>query len=253
MAGALAELREHVLRRDYPALDMSEARVILVEAGADLLPSFPPGLRKAALEHLHAMGVDVMLGAAVVEVSGTGVRLRDGGSFVSANVIWVAGTRGSPLAESLGVELTRDGRIPVTPSLGVRALSGVYALGDIAALSDPDGRPYPMLAQVALQQADLVADNIARAFRGEAPRQFRYRDRGVMATVGRRRAVAYVFRRQFSGSLAWVLWLAVHLLAIISLRNRALVLLNWIWNYFRYDRASRLLLGGAEDPKQAAS
>jgi NADH dehydrogenase len=146
----------------------------------------------------------------------------------------------------MGIEPAPGGRIPVSPSLQVAEHPEVYAIGDIAALNARDGRPYPMLAQVALQQGDLAARNIVRALRGEPPEHFRYRDRGTLATIGRRMAVAHVFGLQFSGSLAWLLWLFVHLLAIIGLRNRALVLLNWTWNYFRYDRASRVVAGDAE-------
>jgi NADH dehydrogenase len=248
IAGALAELKEHVLRRDYRRLDMSLARVILLEAADELLPSFPARLRRKALEQLRALGVEVSLRTAVTRVTAEAVVLRDSAPIETANVIWVAGTRGSPLAETLGIPLSRDGRIPVTPALEVVGAERAYALGDIAYLSSPDGKPYPMLAQVALQQADVVAANIA----GEEPRTFRYRDRGVMATIGRRRAVAHVLGLQFSGALAWMLWLAVHLLAIISLRNRALVLLNWAWNYVRYDRASRLVTDEDHTPAGGA-
>jgi NADH dehydrogenase len=241
LAGALAELRQHVLRRDFPALDMSLARMILLEAGEYLLPSFPDRLRRKALEHLGALGVDTRLRSAVKEVDEGGVSLKGGLRIESANVIWVAGTRGSPLATSLGVPLSRDGRIPVTETLVVPGVHGVLALGDIAYLTGPDGQPYPMLAQTALQQADVVADNIVRALSGATLLRLRYHDRGIMATIGRRRAVALIKRLQFNGTLAWGLWLAVHLLAIIGLRNRVLVLLNWTWNYVRYDRANRLI------------
>jgi len=146
-----------------------------------------------------------------------------------------------PLTAAMGIELAPRGHIPVADTLQLRGRPHVYAIGDITFLESPGGGPYPMLAQVALQQADLAARNILRAVRGERPLRFRYRDRGSMATIGRRMAVAHVFGLQFSGFGAWALWLMVHLLAIIGLRNRALVLLNWAWNYLRYDRASRLL------------
>jgi NADH dehydrogenase len=252
--GALAELKQHVLRRDYPRLDLSQARVILLEAGDELLPSFPARLRRKALEQLQALGVEVRLRTAVTRVTAHAAVLKDGSTIETANVIWVAGTRGSPLAETLGISLARDGRIPVTPQLEIIGAERAYAIGDTAHLAAADGRPYPMLAQVAMQQADVVAANIVGSTRGDAPRRFRYRDRGVMATIGRRRAVAHVLGLQFSGVLAWMLWLAVHLLAIVSLRSRALVLLNWIWNYIRYDRASRIVTEDesivAEDAKR---
>jgi len=241
MAGALAELKRHVLRRDYPALDMAGARVVLIEATDRLLPAMPTGLQRKALEQLSSLGVDVRLGAVVTDVSEDAVTLRDGETIGAANVVWVAGTRGAPLAATIGLDLAPDGRIAVGGTLQLASHPEAYAIGDIAVLQGSDGAPYPMLAQVALQQGDLAAGNILRAVRGEPPLRFRYRDRGTMATIGRRMAVAHVFGLQFSGSLAWALWLVVHLLAIIGLRNRALVLLNWTWNYLRYDRASRLV------------
>ncbi len=241
LAGALAELKRHVLRRDYPDLDVATARVILIEATDRLLPAMPTGLQRKAHDQLRALGVDVRLGALVTDVSEDAVTLRGGETIGASNVVWVAGTRGAPLAAAAGLDVAPDGRIPVGDTLQLGGRPGVYAIGDITVLQGPDGRPYPMLAQVALQQGDLAARNVLRAERGESPLRFRYRDRGTMATIGRRMAVAHVFGLQFSGSFAWVLWLVVHLLAIIGLRNRALVLLNWTWNYVRYDRASRLV------------
>ena len=241
MAGALAELKRHVLRRDYPHLDVAQSRVVLIEATDHLLPAMPLGLRRKALDQLRALGVDVRLGALVTDVSEDMVTLRSGETIGAANVVWVTGTRGAPLALASGSGVAPDGRIPVGRTLQLGGHPEAYAIGDIAVLPGPDGRPYPMLAQVALQQGDLAARNILRAVHSEPPLRFRYRDRGTMATIGRRMAVAHIFGLQFSGFFAWALWLVVHLLAIIGLRNRALVLLNWTWNYFRYDRASRLV------------
>ena len=241
LAGALAELKRHVLQRDYPDLDVAGARVVLIEATDSLLPAMPTGLQRKAQDQLCALGVDVRLGALVTEVSEATVTLRSGETIGSPNVVWVTGTRGAPLAAAAGLDVAPDGRIPVSDMLQLGGRPEAYAIGDITVLQGPDGRPYPMLAQVALQQGDLAARNILRAVRGEPPLRFRYRDRGTMATIGRRMAVAHVFGLQFSGSFAWILWLVVHLLAIIGLRNRTLVLLNWIWNYVRYDRGSRLV------------
>ncbi len=241
LAGALAELKRHVLRRDYPVLDVAGARVILIEATDRLLPAMPAGLQRKAHEQLRALGVDVRLGALVTDVSEDTVTLAGGETIGSSNVVWVTGTRGAPLAAAMGIDLAPGTRIPVSDALQLRGRPEAYAIGDITVLQGPDHRPYPMLAQVALQQGDLATRNILRAVRGEPPLRFRYRDRGTMATIGRRMAVAHIFGLQFSGFFAWVLWLVVHLLAIIGLRNRALVLLNWVWNYVRYDRASRLV------------
>ncbi len=229
---------------------MVPSRVILLEATDRLLPAMPAGLQRKAFDQLRALGVAVRLGALVTDVSEEAVTLRGGETIASANVVWVTGTRGAPILAAMGLDLPVDGRIPVSDTLQLHDGSEAYAIGDIAALDGPGGDPYPMLAQVALQQGDLVAQNILLAGRGEPLRHFRYRDRGTMATIGRRMAVAHVFGLQFSGFFAWALWLVVHLLAIIGLRNRALVLLNWTWNYLRYDRASRLVMDdipGGED------
>jgi NADH dehydrogenase len=174
-------------------------------------------------------------------VGHSAVVLASGETIAAANVIWVAGVRGEPLGETLSHELAAQGRVPVLPTMQIPGSLDAFVIGDLAYLEDPQGRAYPMVAPVAIQEAQLVAENIMRELRGEELRTFKYRDRGQMATIGRRKAVAHVFGLQFSGFIAWSLWLFVHLIQIVSLRNRALVLVNWIWNYFRYDRANRLV------------
>jgi NADH dehydrogenase len=241
LAGALAELKRHVLPRDYPELDLTRARVILVEALDTVLAAMPARLQRRAREQLVELGVEVRLGAAVQHVDEGGVTLQGGERIESANVIWVAGVRGEPLGEAIGAELGASRRVRVDGYLRVPGHSEAHVIGDLAHAEGADGRPYPMLAQVAMQQGETVAKNIVREMRGQAPKRFRYRDKGTMATVGRRKAVAHVFGLQLSGVIAWWMWLVVHLLGIIGLRNRALVLVNWTWNYFRYDRANRLV------------
>jgi NADH dehydrogenase len=241
LAGALAELKCHVLPRDYPELDFSKARVILLEATDHLLAALPHGLQRNAYKQLKQLGVEVRFGAAVSGVTAAGVVLSSGETISAASVIWVAGVRGEALAETLPVDLGPGKRVRVLPTLQVPDHPEVYVIGDLALLEAPDGSPYPMLAQVAMQQGELAATNILRGISGKSPEVFRYRDRGTMATIGRKAAVAHVFGLQFSGLVAWALWLAVHLIALIGLRNRALVLVNWTWNYFRYDRANRLV------------
>ncbi|MHB8684844.1 MAG: NAD(P)/FAD-dependent oxidoreductase [Dehalococcoidia bacterium] len=241
LAGALAELRRHVLPRDYPELDLARARVILLEATDRLLAAMPRHLQRKAHEQLERLGAEVRFDAAVSEVTAEGVVLSSGANIRAANVIWVAGVRGEALAEALPVELGPGKRVRVLPTLQVPGHPELYVVGDLSYLEGPDGRPYPLLAQVALQQGELAAANILRGVNAHPLRTFRYRDRGTMATIGRQMAVAHVFGLQFSGIVAWWLWLAVHLIALIGLRNRALVLVNWAWNYFRYDRANRLV------------
>lgn len=260
LAGALAELKRHVLPHDYPDLDVSRARVILLEALDSLLAVMPQRLQRKATEQLRALGVEVRFGAAVAAVTDVGVTLKDGSNIDAAAVVWVAGVRGEALGGALGVPTERGGRVRVTPTLQLPGRPEVYVIGDLAHVEAADGKPHPMVAPVAMQQAKVAAANVLRSLRGEPPRTFRYKDRGTMATVGRRMAVAHVFGLQFTGLVAWVLWLTLHLIQLVGLRNRAIVLVNWMWNYFRYDRANRLVtdfpglpprLGSVDDAARA--
>lgn len=238
-AGALYELYEHVLRKEYANL---APRIILVEAVDRLLTPFPEPLQRSAYLQLTALGVEIILGNGVTEVTAEEVRLQDGTVIPTHTLVWSAGVQAAPLAQRLGVELARGGRVPVTPALEAPALDGVYVVGDMAYLEAADGKPYPMLIPVAKQQGILAAKNILRRIRFQQPQTFRYTDRGIMATIGRSRAVAWLFNRvQVSGYLAWLSWLGLHLIALMGFRNRVNVLINWVWNYFRY-RPFRLIL-----------
>jgi NADH dehydrogenase len=238
-AGALFELYEHVLSKEYANLS---PRIVLVEAVDRLLTPFPQPLQKSAYEQLEAMGVEVILGNGVAEVGAEQVRLNDGTVIPTHTLIWSAGVQAAPLAKMLDVPLARLGRVPVTSSLEVEGRDGVYVVGDMAYLEDADGKPYPMLIPVAKQQGILAATNILRRIRFWQPQSFHYIDRGIMATIGRNRAVAWLFHRvQLSGYLAWLAWLGLHLVTLMGFRNRATVLINWVWNYFRY-RPFRLIL-----------
>lgn len=241
-AGAIYELYSHVLEQDFhqEALDV---RVLLVEMQPYLLAPYPPELRESAREQLETLGVEVLLERAVVEVGADYVGLSDGTRLKTHTMIWAAGMRASNIGEMLGVELNRAGQIPIDSTTAVPGLPGVYAVGDIAYLEGPNGEPYPMLIPVAQQQGRLAARNILADIEGKAPEAFRYNDRGIMATIGRRRAVAWIYYRiKLSGWLAWVSWLGLHLLTLIGFRNRLNVLVNWVWNYFTYDRSVRLIL-----------
>jgi NADH dehydrogenase len=156
-------------------------------------------------------------------------------------VVWVAGLRAAPIGDTLGLAQDAGGRLVVTEALQLAEHPEVFVIGDMAHVGRLDARPHAMLAPVAIQQGQLVAQNIRRLLRGLEPRPFRYRDRGTMATIGRQAAVAQVFGLRLNGFLAWVLWLTVHLIWLIGFRNRLLVLVNWTWNYFTYDRGVRLI------------
>ena len=247
-AGALYELYNHVLTKEYSNGIQFKARVILLEAMDDLLSPYPAKLRKSAKEQLASIGVEVYTGAFVDEVKFNTIKLKDGRSFDTYTIVWATGVVGSPLARMLNIELARGGRIPVEETMQVKDVDKVFAAGDTVYLEDPNGEPYPGLIPVAQQQGTLVAQNILRDIRGAAKEIFVYGDRGSMATIGRRRAVAWVYNRiQLTGFLAWVAWLLLHLVALLGMRNRILVFVNWIWDYFFYDRSVRLIIEGAED------
>jgi NADH dehydrogenase len=241
LAGALAELRRHVLPHDYPDLDLDDARILLLEATDRLLPGMPERLRRKAEEKLRGLGVELRFGAAVSGADEGGVELRGGERVGAGAVAWVAGLRAVSLAEELSTPKGSGGRVVVGETLQVPGHPEVFAIGDMAHAAGPDGKPYPMLAPVAIQQGGLVARNIERALRGESPERFRYRDRGTMVTIGRASAVAKIYGLQVTGFLAWVIWLTVHLIWLIGFRNRLLVLVNWAWNYLTYDRGVRLI------------
>ncbi|MFZ1398673.1 MAG: NAD(P)/FAD-dependent oxidoreductase [Candidatus Promineifilaceae bacterium] len=248
-AGAIYELYNHVLNREFLHRNLS-TRVILVEMQPFLLAPYPDKLRQAALEQLRSLGVEVQLGSAVQEVAEDHVTLADGRRIETHTLVWAAGVKGSPLAEMLAVPLQRGGRLPILPTTEVAGRPGVYAVGDMTYLEDAVGQPYPMVIPVAQQQGELAAKNILAELGEGEKRPFRYNDRGSMATIGRRRAVAWIYNKvQLTGYLAWLAWLALHLVTLLGFRNRLNVFVNWVWNYFTYDRSVRIILeqgGGSE-------
>ncbi len=242
-AGALYELYHDVLRREYAGLHKLNIRVLLLEATDRLLASYPDRLQAAALKQLESLGVEVMLNAQVEDITSDQIRLRDGRIIRSFTLIWAAGVKASPMAELLKVNLSRAGRVPVSPTLEANGLDRVYVVGDMAHLEDEQGSAYPMLIPVAKQQGMLAAGNIVRQLKGWEQQEFKYRDRGIMATIGRSRAVAWIYYRlQLTGYLAWLAWLVLHLVWLMGMRNRASVFVNWVWNYLTYDRSVRIIL-----------
>jgi NADH dehydrogenase len=242
-AGALAELVAMVFRRDYPHLDVGRARVILVEARESLLGPFHPGSQRHAAETLAARQVDLRLGETVAEVGARYVRLGSGEVIPAQTVVWAAGVTANPLADTLGLETTRGGRIVVGPDLTVPGHEGVWAIGDVAAVPGRKGDPLPQQAPVAMQSGAHVARQIGRLLAGKPTQPFRFRNKGTMATIGRRAAVAELPGGvRLRGTLAWLAWLVLHIFYLAGLRNRASVLLNWFWGYVTWDRGPRLIL-----------
>jgi NADH:ubiquinone reductase (H+-translocating) len=239
VAGALAELFAMVLRKDFRTLDVSKARIVLVEMASALLQPFSPASQRHARERLTDMGVEVRTDEAVVRVTPTRVELKSGEELAAHTLVWAAGVQANPLAQALGVPTTRAGRVVVGPDLRIDGHDNAFAVGDVAAITGPDGTILPMLAPVAMQSGRHAAREIAN------PRHkpFRYRDKGTMATIGRRAAVAELpLRVRLSGTPAWMAWLGLHLVTLVGFRNRLSVFLNWAWNYVTWDRGPRLII-----------
>jgi NADH dehydrogenase len=245
-AGALSELVGVVLPRDFPGLDFHEVNVILMEASDRLLSMLGQRLQRYALKTLSSKGVEVRLNTAVERLAGGRLYVKDAdqveSSIEAGTVMWAAGVRAAELAIRPATSRGRQGRLSVLPGLQLAEHPEVFAIGDIAA-AEQDGAVLPMLAPVAQQEARWAAKNIGRLLRGEVALPFRYRDKGTMATIGRQAAVVQIGPFKFTGFFAWLLWLGLHIVQLIGFRNRLLVLINWAWDYFFYDRGVRLILG----------
>lgn len=246
-AGALAELVRGPLRRDYPALDMRQVRIILLESTDHLLPDLDTPLQTYATGRLERMGVQVRLGATVVRITSDAVQLASGEAIPTETVIWTAGVRGESLPQLSGLPVTRQGRVSVLPTLQVPDYFEVYVVGDLAYFVEGQ-QVLPMVAPVAIQQGVAAARNIIRQMRGQEAQPFHYRDMGRMATIGRNAAVASLMGREFTGLIAWSLWLVVHLVNLIGFRNRSIVIINWAWDYILTERGIRLIMPSETSP-----
>jgi NADH dehydrogenase len=246
LAGAIKELAVDVIPADFRVADTRQARVILIEAGPRLLPALDPKSSQRALEQLRALGVEVRLGERVTDVRENEVQVGDQ-VIRSHNIIWAAGVKASTLATALGVEMGPGGRIKVEPDCSIPKHSEAFAIGDIAFLIDPIKKvPVPGVSQGALQMGKYVADVIREDTGGRTAlrtRGFRYRDYGAMATIGKSRAVAEIGPLRFSGLIAWIAWLLLHITVLIGFRNRLGVLAEWIYDYVFFRRGSRLITG----------
>jgi len=239
-AGALAELSRFVLSKDYPELHATVPRIILVEATGRLLAAFPEELQLYALEKLRRMGVEVLLDDQVTDAEPERVLLQHDLVIPAHTIFWSAGVCAAPLAARLDVPKATAGRIPVQPDLTLAGHPEVFVIGDLAYLVQDD-QPLPMVAPVAMQQGEYTGEAIVARNLGKSLPPFRYRDKGTMATIGRSAAVAIVSGENYSGYAAWVVWLGLHLYYLIGFRNRILVLLNWAYYYFFYERQVRLI------------
>ncbi len=248
-AGALMELIGGPLAKDYPNFCVEDARVLLVEAAPALLGALPPELGEYAADRLRKMGVELLLETAVAEVTPDAVLLADGTVIATETAVWTAGVGGEGIAARSGLETRSNRTVSVLPTLQVPQEPNVYITGDLAAF-EQDGSLLPMVAQVAMQQGETAAQNILRQTAGEPLHAFSYRDKGSMAVIGRNAAVADIGGRAFTGFTAWLIWLLVHIMQLVGYRNRLLVLVNWAWSYFTFERLVRLILPNQPIPDE---
>lgn len=234
-----------MLPHEYPELQPSEVQIVLLEGGDRLLPAFPPRLSAYARRELVRHGVDVRLDEMVADAGDAGVRTRGGDEIPTATLVWTAGVRPSELVEVLDAPRTVGHRFEVDGHLRILGVEHAYAVGDSAAGRDGHGRELPMVSPPAMQEGRYVARDILRHGR---QRPFRYRDKGMLATIGRTAAVGRVARLGFTGFVGWVVWLVVHLYYLIGFENRVRVVLRWAWYYLRYDRPVRSVIRAGAPP-----
>lgn len=241
LAGAIAELSRQTLKGEYRNIDSSQAKIILIEASSEILGGFSPNLAKAAREDLEHLGVDVRLNTKVLALEPGKVRTSSE-EFYSETILWTAGVRATPVAKWLGISATRSGKIEVDGFLAVPGLDNVYVVGDAAHLDDTFGNPLPAIAPVAIQQGKYVGRLIAKNITKKANRKpFKYKNKGMLATIGRARAIAQLPHFKFNGLPAWLLWAFVHILYLVGFENRVLVLIQWAWYYFSFKRGAQLI------------
>jgi NADH:quinone reductase (non-electrogenic) len=241
-AGALAELINHVMVKDFSHLNLDEARVILLEANDHLITPYPHELRHATFHLLRREQVEILLNTKLVNFNGQTVTLGDGRQIATYTLIWTAGIKAAPILESLEVERAGAGRVRVNSTLQLPQHPEVFVVGDAAYLLNGEGQPLPMLSTVAIQQGKVTAQNIWRIISGKQPELFYYKDLGLLATIGRNAAVARIWGMSFSGFIAWVIWVFLHIYRLIGFRNRILVFVNWAWDYIFYENQIRLIM-----------
>lgn len=242
LAGAIAELRRHVLPMDYPDLDFRRMRIHLVEGMDRVLPPMSKESSAKAAKYLSKLGVSVWLNTRVEGYDGNTITTSNK-SMLTQTLIWAAGVKCMPPSGIPAEHLTRGNRLKVNRFNAVEGLNGIYALGDLAYMETPKfSQGHPQVAQPAIQQGRLLARNVTRAIKGQKMKPFEYKDKGSLATVGRGRAVADLPHLKTQGILAWIIWLIVHLMALVGFRNRVVVFLNWAHNFFNYNRDIRLII-----------
>jgi NADH:ubiquinone reductase (H+-translocating) len=240
MAGAIAEIARHTLARDFRHIDPSSARVVLIEGDPQVLAAFPEDLRTSAMKQLQDLGVEIRTGVHATDLTEAGLRVGD--EFIPCRVkIWAAGNNASFVGKSLGVPVDRVGRVIVQDDLTIPGHPEVQVIGDLANFTGKDGKPLPGVSPVAMQQGRHAARNILNMIEGRKPQRFWYFDKGSMATIGRNKAVADLRLLHLSGLPAWFAWAFVHILFLVGFRNRVVVLVQWAWAYFTFNKGARLI------------
>jgi len=254
LAGACAEVARYVLSRDFRRIDPRTSRILLIEAGPRILPTFPQDLARYVHRSLERMGVEVFTATAVSDCDETGVGTADGRRFEGATIVWAAGVMASPAAQWLGAAHDKAGRVAVAPDLKVEGADNVYAIGDVARVARPDGRPLPGIAPTAKQMGRYVGRAIAARVAGRpAPGPFRYRHYGDLATIGRRAAIVSIGRFRLRGFLGWLFWSIIHIYFLIGTRHRLMVAFEWLWDYLTFQRGARLITDYMPPPLSVTS
>ena len=243
LAGAISELKKHVLPNDYPELDFRRMRVMLIESGDSLLGNMNETNRAKAVQYLKDLGVEVWLSTKVTKYDGLDVTLGSGKPLQASTLMWAAGVKGQIIEGMNSDVITPAKRVLVDEINRVKGYENIFAIGDVACMvTEKYQRGHPQVAPVAIQQGHLLAQNICSLIEKKEPKPFEYHDKGSMATVGRNKALVEIGKIHFGGFIGWVTWLLVHLMSIVGFRNRVVTLFNWLWNYVSYDRNIRLII-----------
>jgi len=252
LAGAIAEIARRVLASDFKAIDATKARVMLFEGLPRVLGVYPEDISQKAEEQLKELGVEVRTKSMVTAVESSQIKVGD--EWIPTSVaLWATGVAASPLGKKLAaqaqcVPIDRAGRVPISADLSLPGHPEIFVIGDLSSLKDASGKPVPGLGSAALQEGKAAAVNILRDLQGKQRLPFRYFDKGTMATIGRRRAVAQIGRFHLSGYFAWLMWLFVHLVLLVGFRNRLMVMREWVWAFFTRERSARLITGETDTP-----
>jgi NADH:ubiquinone reductase (H+-translocating) len=249
VSGTLAEMKRHILPKDYPELDFDAMQVYLVESSPEVLDVMSDNASKNAKKYLEELGVNVINGKRVVDFDGKYAKISDGSQIRTNNLVWAAGIKANMIEGIDKNVLTFGGRIKVNQFSQIEGQENVFAIGDLAYMTEENyPKGHPQVAQPAIQQGNLLAENLSSMLRNNIPKPFKYNDLGSMATIGRNKAVVDLPFFKFAGFFAWVTWMFVHLMSLVGIKNRVQIFINWLWNYVTYDQSLRLIIK-AKNPK----